>query len=274
VGAVSYTSTAGPYSKFGVALEENRRSLLEAFCAHEWLNAVHVHVGSQACPLDLLCKGVGTVLEFAERVNSEALAAGKPPRIKIFDIGGGLPAGYYRGKASPSLAHYRSELERLYPALFSGQFRLVTEFGRHINAGLAWAASRVEYVKSQCGKQTAIIHLGADLFVRECYNPADWHHDIFVLDHAGNLKAGPQAEYVIAGPLCFSGDIIERNIALPLIEAGDYIVLCDIGAYTLSMWSRYNSRQTPKVLGYESNGERFELCKEREKIEDVLRFWA
>jgi hypothetical protein len=40
------------------------------------------------------------------------------------------------------------------------------------------------------------------------------------------------------------------------------------------MWSRYNSRFAPRILGYRNGGSSFELIREREKMEDILRFWT
>ena len=40
------------------------------------------------------------------------------------------------------------------------------------------------------------------------------------------------------------------RVLLPKVVVGDFIVFKDVGAYTTSMWSRYNSRQLPAILGY------------------------
>lgn len=142
----------------------------------------------------------------------------------------------------------------------------------HVNTG--WVAGRVEYVKKDPGINTAMIHAGADLFLRECLNPKAWQHEYSVLDKNGYLKRGKDINpYNLAGPLCFSGDIVAKNVELPAIEEGDHIIIHDAGGYTFSMWSRYNSRQTPRILGYYKDGERFEMLKERESFEDLVRFW-
>ena len=117
-------------------------------------------------------------------------------------------------------------------------------------------------------------HAGADLFLRECYHPADWYHEISVVDKTGQLKTGTvRNNYIIAGPLCFAGDIIAKDVTLPEVNEDDYILIHDAGAYTLSMWSRYNSRQVPKVIGYSATSS-FEILKERESKEAVLKFWS
>jgi diaminopimelate decarboxylase len=89
------------------------------------------------------------------------------------------------------------------------------------------------------------------------------------------LKTGSATrKYSIAGPLCFAGDIVARGVKSPPIETGDFVLIHDTGAYTLSMWSRYNSRQIPRVVGYRNQGESFEILKERETFEDLQRFWS
>ena len=118
-----------------------------------------------------------------------------------------------------------------------------------------------------------MIHVGADQLLRRCYQPEFWHHDISVTDRYGRLKPAGDIEYTIAGPLCFGADIIARDIPLAQIEEGDYLMIHETGGYTLSMWSRYTSRQIPKVLGYRHGGREFETLKSRETIDELYQFW-
>ncbi len=60
---------------------------------------------------------------------------------------------------------------------------------------------------------------------------------------------------------------------MPEVAEGDYLLFHDAGAYTFSMWSRYNSRQAPKIIGYSDGGAEFEVLKQRERIDAVLDFW-
>ncbi len=274
-GTIASTSVAGEYSKFGVPIKESRRALMERFEAFDWLTGVHLHIGSQGCPLEMLLDGIGTVLEFTGEVN-ELLERKQPGRkITIFDLGGGLPVSYHKNKEPVLMSHYVREMRNRFPELFSGNFKLITEFGRYIHANTGWTASRVEYVKREPHMNTAMIHVGADLFVRKCYRPEDWHHEVFVVEPGGRIKEGSDKNpYVLAGPLCFAGDMIARDIRLPVVEPGDYIILQDTGAYTLSMWSRYNSRQIPKVIGYQNDGEEFEIIRDRETLETIMEFWS
>lgn len=273
-GSIKATSVADSVSKFGIPMNENLEKLEECFAKYQWLKGIHVHIGSQGCPVPLLIKGIRKVLDFALEVNRSLLELSPKNRIEIFDIGGGFPVSYHEDKPAVPIEEYLQLLKDNLPELFSGEFRIITEFGRYIHANTGWAASRVEYVKREKDYNIVMTHLGADFLLRKCYNPNDWHHQITVVDRNGHLKTGKDKNrYIVAGPLCFAGDVIATDLELPVVESGDYILIHDVGAYTLSMWSRYNSRQMPKVIGYEGWGEEFVILKERESLEDVLDFW-
>jgi len=273
-GAILSTSVAGEYSKFGIPLKENRDQLVESFLRHNWLRGVHLHVGSQGCEIPLLIKGIEAVFNLVDEVNACFRKKRFQRKIDIFDIGGGLPVTYYREQEPVSMQRYTQELRSRFDVLWDNDVKLITEFGRYVYANTGWVVSRVEYVKPGTSVSTAMLHVGADLFLRKCYRPDEWHHEISVLDHQGKMKIGrDKNKYIIAGPLCFAGDIIAKEIELPSVEQDDFIVIHDAGAYTLSMWSRYNSRQIPKVIGYYEDGKKFEILKERESLEQIWEFW-
>jgi diaminopimelate decarboxylase len=58
------------------------------------------------------------------------------------------------------------------------------------------------------------------------------------------------------------------------VAPGDLVVIRDVGAYTLSMWSRHCSRSMPRVVGYERDGTRFCTLRNRETPEGITRFWS
>jgi len=285
-GTISESSVAGEYSKFGVPLKYKRKELITAFIENDFLTGLHLHVGSQGCSLDMLAEGVGRLYDLMLEINNLTLKGKGFAQITTFDIGGGLPVSYFRDKSPVLMEDYVEALKLRAPLLFTSNqkpaannqqpsTRLITEFGRWTYTNSGWAISRVEYVKHDPEVNTAMIHVGADLFVRECLNPRDWQHEYTVLDKHGNIKTGNSAKpWNLAGPLCFAGDILAKGVSLPDVNEGDYIVVHDSGGYTFSMWSRYNSRYAPGILGYYNDGESFVRLKEREGIEDIIRFWT
>ncbi len=277
-GKIRITSVAGDYSKFGVPMKSARYEIVKAYLDHDWLTGIHLHVGSQGCELPLLIDGVKAVADLAREINRELSAAGKTNRIATFDLGGGLPVAYTSQDKPPLMKDYAEALRNAVPELFDGSFHLITEFGRWVHVNNGFAASRIEYVKDEMypgSPKTAMIHLGADMFIRECYLPEQWTHRLSVTAGEGKSKSGSAvSQYMVAGPLCFQGDIIARNVLLPEVRPGDWLIVHDTGGYTLGMWSRYNSRQMPKVIGYRQQGLHFEILRERETPEDLWDFWG
>ncbi|MBI4806732.1 MAG: diaminopimelate decarboxylase [Desulfovibrio sp.] len=266
-GTIAATSVAGEYSKFGEPVAK-RKEIVEAYARRPWLTGLHMHVGSQGCGLELFTHGAKILMELRSAINT---ACGREQVVRV-DVGGGLPVAYSREDVAPSMGEYAAALRRECPGLFAGRVRIFTEFGRWVFANQGFAASRVEYVKEQPGHRTAVIHLGADMFLRTCYAPETWKHEFAVARPDGTLKEGPGTSWNIAGPLCFSGDFLAKSRSLPDMTPGDFILVLDAGAYTYAMWSRYNSRQMPKVIGI--TGGRVLVLKERESVQDVVDFWT
>jgi len=131
-GKIAITSVAGTYSKFGVPLLDFRNEIINAYIENDFLTAIHVHVGSQGCELPLLIRGIKTVYELALEINQKLEILGKEHRIRIFDMGGGLPVAYKADDFPPSMEEYVGALKSEMPQLFDGTFSLITEFGRWI----------------------------------------------------------------------------------------------------------------------------------------------
>jgi diaminopimelate decarboxylase len=68
--------------------------------------------------------------------------------------------------------------------------------------------------------------------------------------------------------------VLATDLELPEVNEGDYLLIHDAGAYTLSMWSRYNSRQIPIVIAYSTENHVFEIIRNRETKEDLFEFWS
>lgn len=266
VADIQETFTAAAACKFGEALRENRDEIVDMYLKYPFLNAVHVHVGSQGCAMDTIVQAVQEIVGLVEEVNQ------KGGKIRVIDIGGGLSVDYWEDGEITSFETFVKKLRAKAPGLF--RFRLVTEFGRRLCASAGFIAARVQAVKQSGGKTFVICHVGADILMRSVYQREKWGHRVEVYDAKGNLKRGEEAIVDFAGPLCFSGDIfaVDRKVVLP--EPGDIVVVRDAGAYTVSMYSRHTSQLVPAIYGYDANKpNELELLKKRETVEDVVRFW-
>ncbi|MEU6605126.1 diaminopimelate decarboxylase [Streptomyces shenzhenensis] len=270
-GSIGATSTATATSKFGVALRDEgaREWVVRAFLDRPWLTRLHAHTGSQGIPLTLLARGVAETYALAEEINERA---GRR-QIDTLDIGGGLPVNFASDATSPTYARYARVLRDAVPGLFGGRYGLVTEFGRSLLAKHGTVVARVEYAKSAGGRRVAVTHAGVQVATRTVYAPAAWPLRIAAYDAKGRPKAGPEVVQDVAGPACFSGDLLAEGCALPPLDQGDYAAALDTGAYYFAHHYGYNSLARPGVYGFAPDGTggvAFATVRAPQTIEEIV----
>jgi diaminopimelate decarboxylase len=234
-------SVSGAGSKFGVPLTQ-RDDLLSASLDHPF-TGLHLHIASQARDIGPHLEAVGELVALADEIDTVRRRNGSTLVIDTLDIGGGLAAEALDG--DPMMRRYGHALREMVPDLFRRE--VVTEFGQWVHEYAGWTGSRVEYVRSG---QTpmAYLHVGADLFPREVYRePRPFRFAVRKPD--GRLVRDATQRYDLAGPLCFAGDFLGRDVALPALDEGDWLIIEGTGANTLGLWSRHCSRQVPAVMG-------------------------
>ncbi|MEV8534397.1 diaminopimelate decarboxylase [Streptomyces sp. NPDC051211] len=247
-GTIRSTSTAMSTSKFGVALRDEgaREWLVRAYVQRPWLTRLHTHSGSQGVALELIADGVRELYGLAEEINE---AVGRR-QVDTLDIGGGLPVDFASDADAPTYAEYVAALQAAAPGLFSGRYGLVTEFGRSLLAKHGVVVARVEYTKTSGGRPIVLTHAGVQIATRTVYAPAFWPLRVLAYDAKGSPKAGVPVAQDIAGPACFSGDLLAENRPLPELVPGDLIVLPDTGAYFFTAHYGYNSLPRPAIHGF------------------------
>ncbi|MBR7743503.1 hypothetical protein KC207_09405 [Phycicoccus sp. BSK3Z-2] len=280
-GSIPATSVASPSSRFGERVGDRLAdALAERAAGRPWLRGLHSHVGSQGMPVETLVAAAGVVAGFRDAVHARL----GHEQLDIVDLGGGATTNY-TGERAVDPRELAARLEEAAPSLFTDDVMLVTEFGRAVQANCGWALNRVEYVNRALAQPVAVTHLGADFLMRTAYQPGHWRHRISRLatveqDAAGSAVDAPgtppSESWIVSGPLCFAGDVISRDIHLPGLEAGDWLVIHDVGAYTMSMWSRHCNRGMPVVIGYRdgADGPRLEVLREAESADTVVRQWS
>ena len=140
--------------------------------------------------------------------------------LAAIDIGGGLSTSYADVEEPEGFAYplYRSKLQEVVPQLFSGKYRIITEFGRSLFLKAGKTLTRVETIKQWLPDVQPIIltHVGANQFIREIYRPDLYQHRFGVSSPDGLLKnSGSSKDYDIAGPLCFQ---VNKYNILPVVK--------------------------------------------------------
>ena len=243
-------------SKFGVPLSA-REALFEAVRAYP-VRALHMHSGSQMRDLDAQRSALEALGQLASELNLMLKTRGLTRRIEIIDIGGGLPTEALEGETQMSA----------YAALVHGveslsAFQLVTEFGQWVNTEPGFALSRIEYRVSG-DPPKLFTHLGADMFMRDAYTRARTF-PLSLWSPEGELIQRPPERYDIAGPLCFAGDYLARDVVLPKAEEGQWLCIDHTGANCYALWSRHCSRDVPAVWAW--SGEQLIRWSDRSPIQ-------
>ena len=265
------TGVAG--SKFGVGISEHDR-IIEVFALEPRLRCLHVHSGSNSRSLEPMVEGVAAVVALADEINDRS----DTPQIIIIDIGGGLPWSESTDDVL-SVERYAEALRTQVPRLFDGTYQIVTEFGRFYHQGAGTTATRVEYVKRSGTSDVAVVHVGADSFVREVYDRDNWSLTLRRRDAEASRSSERESSVDrvdVVGPLCFEGDFLQRDVAgIDPVEGG-WLMIDQTGANTFSLWSRHCSRAFPKVLLYDGAEpvRTVRIGKGRQSPLDAISAWS
>jgi len=254
-------NVSGKSSKFGIQLSD-ASAIVSAFKKYPFVKGIHIHGSSMEFDTSTKVNQLREVLVHLHREASDFTAG-----INFINIGGGL--GYdYSGNQTVDLKSYADGVLQVLREYKFTDTTLLTEFGRFYHAPYSDSVSRIEYVKGE----NLILHFGADAFLREAYSSNPISFGVTVFNPEGKRKSGETETYKLCGPLCFGGDVIQKNVPLPKVERGDYLVIHETGANTFSLWSRHCSRRFPSV--YQWDDKNLTLVKESENYDDIVKFWS
>lgn len=269
-GSIGEMSTATTTTKFGIPLidEASRQELVDTIAARPWITQLHVHSGSQGVALDLAAEGISRIVSLAESVT----AAAGFQQITRIDIGGGLTVNFGSDAITPTFHEYAEVLERAVPELFSGRYTVLTEFGRSLLAKAGSIATRIEYTKQVGQREFAIGHAGAQTATRTVFMPQAWPLRVSAFHADGTPSRNDNRIQDLAGPCCFSGDMIGRGYAIPELEPGDIALIHDTGAYYFSTPFAYNALPRIPVYAYtgDETGVTFTRLRRQQTVEELL----
>lgn len=272
-GHVSSCDTGGPSSKHGIwrdDLDDVRRRAAEARLP---IVALHAHVGTGPA-----------IREFEENMRKlvDVFAELLPdfPDATAVNFGGGIPHAYRPDAEVYDVAGYApilSEAATRLAKVAGRPIRIEIEPGRYGVAAMAILVCRVKDVKKTRtnakgpGQEFVMVDAGfTDLARPAMYG--SYHHISIV----GVGAARSPEPFVVAGPLCESGDVFTRDDRELLVprpfgrpDPGDLLVLHDAGAYGMAMSSNYVSLGRAPEVWWEDG--RATVVSRRELLDDVVR---
>jgi len=272
-GHVNSCDTGGPSSKHGIWWSHAAQTVEEARRHGIKINVLHSHIGSGP-QMDEL------VSNLKQLIDEFAAVAGEFPDLEGISLGGGIPHNYRAEQPEPDLTRLGevfSYARKTLNAATGKPIRIEIEPGRYYVAPMGTLVARVDDVKTTesnakgAGHEFIMIDAGFIDLVRPAMYGS--YHRISIPARAEN----PSEPFVVAGPMCESGDVFTRDIdellaprQLPRPEPGDLLCLHDTGAYGYSMGSNYNSLGRAPQIWMEEDGTLTQISR-RETLDDILR---
>ncbi len=240
--------------KFGIDLTSTRKILndKEQF-PYLKINGLHIHIGSQIIESTPFIEAIKKVTEFINELEK----SGHP--IEYLNIGGGL--GIIYKDERPQTAQVFADA--VLPFLKKTGLKIIMEPGRFICGNAGIFVTKVLYLKDNGVKKFLIVDGGMNDLIRPSLYDA--YHEIMPVKTTNTSKV----KVDVVGPICESGDYFAKDRMLPELKKEDLLAVMSAGAYGYVMASNYNVRgRVPEVM---VKGDRFEVTKERETFEDLIR---
>jgi diaminopimelate decarboxylase len=249
-----YISTGMKKNKFGIPITEALSIYREA-ADLEWIEVLGMdcHIGSQLTTSEPFAEAVTRLMALVRKLETGGMS------IRYFDVGGGL--GIVYDDESPPLPD--NYAKAIIDAMGTGERTLILEPGRVIVGNAGILVTKTLYNKKGATKNFIIVDAGMNDLIRPSLYDA--YQDVVPV--VKNDREEMVADVV--GPICESSDFLARDHKLQAMAPGELLAVMSAGAYGFPMASQYNSR--PRAAEVMVKGDRFEVVRERETYEDLVK---
>ena len=244
-------STGKKDNKFGV----NKKTFIEIlnFCKisnNIDLKCLSVHIGSQILDHKPYEKMLSVISKILNKINF---------KFEFIDLGGGMGISYDNNKT----LNYRKYNLSIKKFLKKHRSKIIFEPGRCIVGNTGTLISKVIYIKNNATKDFIIL----DAAMNDLMRPALYGALHKILPSLKNNKDSKKI-YEFVGPICESTDKFSTIRKFQKLRENDIIVICDVGAYGMSLSSNYNLRLKPVELLIK--GSKVKIIKKRQDYKELI----
>jgi len=245
-------STGKEGDKFGVGKEEFfqiiKYSKISRFIN---LKCVSVHIGSQIVNPKPYSKMLNVV---------DKLIKKSKHKFEFIDLGGGMGIPYEKNSKNFNFKAYNLLISKF---LKKNKCKIIFEPGRCIIGNTGILISKIIYIKKNKNKDFIILDAGMNDFMRPALYGAK--HQIIPVKK-NKKKLNKKFEFV--GPICESTDNFLTIKKFQTIKEGDLIIICDVGAYGMTLSSNYNLRPLPAEVLIRNS--KIQVIRNRQKIKNLI----
>ena len=215
------------------------------------LKCLSVHIGSQILdhkPYEKMLKVVDKIIKKSNY------------KFEFIDLGGGMGIPYEKNNKKLNYQKYNFAIKNF---LKNHRSKIIFEPGRSIVGNIGSLVSKVIYIKENEKKDFIILDVAMNDLMRPALYGAN-HKTIPVIKKNQTSKK----IYEFVGPICESTDKFTTLKKFQKLQEKDLVVMCDVGAYGMSLSSNYNVR--PKPTEILIKGSKINIIKKRQKLEDLI----
>ena len=249
---LSQISTGKKDNKFGV--NKNTFYKIINFCKNSKyvdLKCLSVHIGSQILdhkPYEKMLKVLDNILKKTNH------------NFDYIDLGGGMGISYSSDSKRLDYKKYNKAIKKF---LKNKNCKIIFEPGRSIIGNTGTLITKVIYIKDSGSKKFIIL----DAAMNDLMRPALYgaiHKTLPVIKSGRNSNK----TYEFVGPICESTDKFVSIKNFQELKEKDYVAICDVGAYGMSLSSNYNLRAKPLEILIKGN--KIKIIRKRQKHKDLI----
>ncbi len=249
---LSQISTGKKENKFGV----NKKTFFKLVeysknSKNIKLKCLSVHIGSQIVDHKPYEKMLKIVDEIIKKTNH---------KFQFIDLGGGMGISYDDNNKKLNYKKYSIAIKKI---LKNHNSKIIFEPGRAIVGNIGVLISKIIYIKEN-GKKDFII---LDAAMNDLMRPALYGANHRIIPALKTSQVSKRI-YEFVGPICESTDKFSTIKKFQKLKEKDLIVICDVGAYGMSLSSNYNVR--PKPIEILIKGSKINIIKKRQKLIDLI----
>ena len=249
---LSQISTGKKENKFGVD-EKEFLELTKYIKKSKNLNlkCLSVHIGSQILdvkPYENMLKALNRIIK---KTNHS---------FEYIDLGGGMGIDYKNNKKVLNLKKYSLSIKKI---LKKNNSKIIFEPGRSIVGNIGTLISRITYIKEGHKKDFIIL----DVAMNDLMRPALYNSKHRILPTI-KIAQKTKKTYEFVGPICESTDKFLTINNFQKLNEKDLVVICDVGAYGMSLSSNYNVR--PKAIEILIKNSKTNVISKRQKLADLI----
>jgi diaminopimelate decarboxylase len=215
------------------------------------LKCLSVHIGSQILdhkPYEKMLKVIDRIIKKSNY------------KFDFIDLGGGMGISYEKNNKKLNYQKYNIAIKKF---LKNHKSKIIFEPGRSIVGNIGSLVSKIIYIKENDKKDFIILDAAMNDLMRPALYGAN--HKTLPVIKTNQIS---KKIYEFVGPICESTDKFTTLKRFQKLEEKDLVVMCDVGAYGMSLSSNYNIR--PKPAEVLIKGSQINIIKKRQELKDLV----